>query len=120
MRKVVLTLALCVSLLASLAAVSAEDFSRTLDTYMNQVSSTLYKNNANVSSVKKLIQNYCEAIYTADGFTQDGFVYSAKQSSFVFLLCLNVPPKLMKQPVLPAGFDDTKNGFFKLSSFFEL
>lgn len=42
-------------------------------------------------NVKKLIENYCDAITQNDiSFTQNTFTYSAKQSVFVYLLCSNV------------------------------
>ena len=77
--------ALVVGLFFSHARVFAiEEFS--LDT----LSKSLYGQINTTSSVQGIITSYCKAVLSAPAFTQDGFVYNAKFSTFVYLLCNNV------------------------------
>jgi hypothetical protein len=41
------------------------------------------------ASVHSLIINYCTKVLSSGPFMQDVFVYNAKQSAFVYLLCSN-------------------------------
>jgi D-serine dehydratase len=97
MFRLKLLLFLCISVGISLLGFSfADNFSQDFNTYMTKVNDALQKGNANVTalndgSVKRLIANYCSAVTSQQsGFNQSGFVYSAQQSVFVFLLCSNV------------------------------
>lgn len=43
----------------------------------------------NPTSVHYIITSYCSAVLSTSGFIQNGFVYNARQSAFVHLLCKN-------------------------------
>ncbi len=90
MRKVIVSLAVCVSLWAVSSFVRAEDTSLNFTGAMNQMNALFISKNNQVVSVKWMIQTYCDVVFASSWFTQDGFVYSARQSSFVYLLCQNV------------------------------
>lgn len=94
------------------------------DAYMDSVSNTFATQNTDVQNIRGLMQKYCDVVYATDGFTENGFVYSAKQSTFVYLLCSNISasssPLFFKGvPVtwLPNWFNTSENGYFKLSTF---
>jgi hypothetical protein len=91
MRRVKLALFICVSVGGLLLGFGFADFS----SYMTTINGSLMNGNDMVvnegGNVKKLIENYCDAITQNDiSFTQNTFTYSAKQSVFVYLLCSNV------------------------------
>lgn len=115
MRKTI-ALALCVSVIGISGFAKAEDFSATFDTYMQELNTRLFEGNSDVSSIRGLIINYCSAIYSLDGFTQNYFSYSAQQSSFAYLICSNID----KVPNEEASKPLTLEEIFKLFTFNEL
>lgn len=118
MRKVILSLALCVSMCGISGLVKAESFPG-FDTYIESVNKALILGDGTATTIKGLIKNYCTAVYTTDWFTENSFTYSGKQSVFVYLLCLNVTPGSIAGD-LPEWFTEGAAGYFKLSSFLEL
>jgi hypothetical protein len=40
--------------------------------------------------VKKIITSYCTEVLAAPAFVENGFLYTAQQSAFVYLLCKNI------------------------------
>lgn len=57
---------------------------------INTISNQLFSQLNTVSNVQNIISSYCKAVLTTPAFTKDGFVYNAKYSTFVYLLCNNV------------------------------
>lgn len=77
-------LALAVAALFSHARVSAaQDF----DSFINAFSADA--NTYGVTSVQNIIFDFCSFVISSDPFVQGDFVYNAKQSAFVYLLCRN-------------------------------
>ncbi|MFA7298718.1 MAG: hypothetical protein WC010_03680 [Candidatus Absconditabacterales bacterium] len=48
--------------------------------------------NTTQNNVKFIIDKYCSAVLSSDGFIQGNFIYNAKQSAFVHLFCKNTSP----------------------------
>ncbi|MEI6118581.1 MAG: hypothetical protein WCP92_05145 [bacterium] len=66
--------------------------------------------------IKNLLSDYCTAILNSPAFTENNFLYDAKQSAFVYLLCNNIndPSKFsLPSSVLPSTY-------FKRKSFADL
>jgi len=63
------------------------------------------------STVKFLIENYCSAVLSAEPQSEGNFIYNAKYSAFVYLLCSNIS-------TASASKLDAK--YFKRTSFAEL
>ena len=40
--------------------------------------------------MKTIVQNYCSVVLSESAFSQNDFVYNAKYSAFIYLLCKNV------------------------------
>lgn len=62
--------------------------------------------------IKRLLSSYCSAVLTSPSFIENGFVYDAKQSAFVHLLCKNIG--------IPSPYFTDKENYFTRSSFAEL
>lgn len=103
MRRVIVGLVLCVSLLGICSFVKAEDISLTFTGAMNQINGLFLAdgNNNSVKTVRWLIETYCTVVFDSSWFTDNGFTYSANQSAFVDLLCSRVG-KSAKKPALQA------------------
>lgn len=101
MRRVIVGLVFCVSLLGMCGLVNAEDFSLDFTGAMNQLNTSFVSKNASITTVKWLIQTYCDVVFDSPWFTDSAFTYSAKQSVFVYFLCNNVgkssPAELLPQ-----------------------
>lgn len=73
---------------------------------------TLYTEySSDPGQVHTLIVNYCDAVLTSKSFIKNDFVYDAKYSAFVYLLCSNV---------VDASRSKLKDTYFKRKSFKEL
>jgi hypothetical protein len=64
-------------------------------------------------SVRKLIGSYCASVLESPSFIEEQFVYNAKQSVFVHLLCRNFG---LSSPY----FADQETEYFKRRDFNEL
>ena len=53
-------------------------------------SNTLFSSLGSVTTAKGIIDEYCKAVVSSNAFEQNDFIYNAKQSAFVYLLCSNV------------------------------
>jgi len=106
-RIAVMTVVAC--LCFSCARVSAD---------VDSLISTLYDRiNANPGQLANLISDYCSVVLSApsasDPFVKDNyFVYNAKRSSFVYLLCSNMSSV--------APYSNLSDKYFKRTSFAEL
>lgn len=86
----------------------------TSNTSLSSISAALFDGNSKVTDLKSLMQNYCSVVLNSSKFTQNNFVYDAKQSSFVSLLCKNINASLSFQ------FASDDKDYFKLTSFKQL
>jgi hypothetical protein len=78
-----------VPLVASVFFSHARVFAVTpVETYIAELSSS-NKLKTSAMRVDEIISSYCSAVLSSPGFIQNGFVYNAKQSAFVHLLCRN-------------------------------
>lgn len=64
-------------------------------------------------SVRKLIESYCTSVLNSSSFIEEQFVYNAKQSAFVHLLCRNFG-------ISSPYFADQETDYFKRRDFNEL
>ena len=82
--------------LGIIALVAGVSFSHTrvfaattpVETYMAGLVSTHFIE-TNPTTVSEIINTYCTTVLSTSGFIQNGFVYNANQSAFVYLLCKN-------------------------------
>jgi len=63
MRRVIVSLAVCVSLWAVSSFVRAEDTSLNFTGAMNQMNTLFISNNSKVNNVKVMIQTYCNVVF---------------------------------------------------------
>lgn len=62
MRKVVFVLVLCVSVLSVCNSAKADDVSLDFTGAMNQLDTALFAKNNSVTSIKQMIQAYCDVV----------------------------------------------------------
>lgn len=104
-------------------SVFAENTFPNFEQGIQSLSRSLEANHKEVKSVSSLIKTFCSVVLNSPWFLENDFFYSAKQSSFVYLLCTNVDPELIVSlnETLPKWFsDDKQSWFFKSHSFEEL
>ena len=65
MRRGIVSLAVCVSLLAVSSFVRAEDTSLNFTGAMNQMNTLFIAKNNQVSNIKLMIQTYCDVVFAA-------------------------------------------------------
>jgi len=57
---------------------------------MDALSSSLSDKFSSIKDVESIVEKYCDAVLKSPSFVKNSFVYNAKYSSFVYLLCENV------------------------------
>ena len=105
-------LVLCVSVLSVCNSAKADDVSLDFTGAMNQLDTALFAKNNSVTSIKQMIQAYCDVVLDSSWFHIDAFNYAARQSTFVYFLCKNVWRYVPSKPL--ALFADDKT--WKLSN----
>lgn len=82
-------------------------------TAISHLSSSFFMLNSSNKDIKDIVDNYCSVVLQSTPFMKNDFVYTAKYSAFVYLLCKGVDEKYTKLSSLDASL-------FKRSSFNEL
>jgi hypothetical protein len=62
-------------------------FAASYDTAFSTISSSLLDTSSSIEDTKDIVEAYCSAVFSSDSFIENEFVYTAKQSAFVYLLC---------------------------------
>jgi hypothetical protein len=62
----------------------------TFDTTFSSLSSLLLGKSSSIDDIEGIIKRYCSSVLASDAFEDNKFVYSAKYSAFVFILCKQV------------------------------
>ncbi len=88
---------------------------QTFDAEFKSISSVLFTSSSADASVKQIVASYCTAVLWSPAFTQGNFIYNAKYSAFVYLLCSNV-----KADVSASSFADHTSDFLKRTTFKQL
>lgn len=70
---------------------------------ISSISTSLFNKSSSVEDAKSIVETYCSAVFSSPSFIDNNFVYTAKHSAFVYLLCNEVrenwsllDPKLFK------------------------
>jgi len=105
-------IALVAGVFFSHARVSATD---TFTPYFDTLSSKLFAETTPLTT-QAIISNYCTMVLASSGFSQNNFIYDAKQSVFVYLLCSNV----VKDSVSSSTFFTGADKYFARKTFQDL
>ena len=77
---------------------------------ISSISTLLFEEASSVEDAKDIVETYCSAVFASPSFVRNQFVYTAKQSAFVYLLCNEVRE----------NWSSLDKDLFKRSSFNEL